>query len=173
MKRNQKWKIPQTLLEWRALCVHSYKNCKLKVKPWWVGASEKKRIFCNVYFVLRKVQSTFRIYILLHIKKYDLILFLLVDKIVKSIQCIFIKLIVIKKSRALMTKVLYDKRKFCHDKIKCSLSLQPEGEESKMPLRLSAPSRTFWYIKWRRTHKCDFSVFDRKYPFWENLVIKI
>ena len=21
-----------------------------------------------------------------------------------------------------------------------------------------------------RTHKCDFSVFDRKFPFWENLV---
>ena len=24
-----------------------------------------------------------------------------------------------------------------------------------------------------RTHKCDFSVFNRKFPFWENLVKKI
>ena len=54
MKRNGKWKIPHTLLERRALCVHSYKNCKLKVKPWWIGASEKKRIFCNVLFCTKE-----------------------------------------------------------------------------------------------------------------------
>ena len=37
------------------MCFSSYKNCKLKVKLWWVGAREIKRgYFCTVYFLSRK-----------------------------------------------------------------------------------------------------------------------
>ena len=42
-----------TLLQRSALCFSSYKNCKLKVKLWWVGAAKKKWNFCNVCFVRR------------------------------------------------------------------------------------------------------------------------
>ena len=52
-KRNRKWKIPHALLERLNLCFDSYKNRKLKVKLWWVGAREKKRAFF-VYFVWRE-----------------------------------------------------------------------------------------------------------------------
>ena len=45
-KWNRKQKISHTVLQRRPLCFSSYKNCKLKVKLWWVGAYErKKRIF--------------------------------------------------------------------------------------------------------------------------------
>ena len=40
--KNQKCKIPQTVLERRTLCFSSYKNLKLKVKLRWVGARERK-----------------------------------------------------------------------------------------------------------------------------------
>ena len=37
------------------MCFSSYKNCKLKVKLWWVGAREIKRgYFCTVYFLSGK-----------------------------------------------------------------------------------------------------------------------
>ena len=44
------------------LCFSSYKNCKLKVKLWWVGARKRKKrtllyhlfCLCTVYFVRRK-----------------------------------------------------------------------------------------------------------------------
>ena len=40
----------------RALCSGLYKYCKLKVKVWWVGGCKRKGcIFCNVYFVQRKL----------------------------------------------------------------------------------------------------------------------
>ena len=39
-KRNWKWKITHTVLERRTL--YSYKNRKLKVKLWWVGARVRK-----------------------------------------------------------------------------------------------------------------------------------
>ena len=45
----------------------------------------------------------------------------------------------------------------------------------KIPLCLSAPVRNFIIviINHGRTHKCDFSVFYRKYPVWANLAKKI
>ena len=42
-KRYWKRKILHTVLERRTLCFSSYKNRKLKVKLWWVGACERKR----------------------------------------------------------------------------------------------------------------------------------
>ena len=47
-KRNRKWKIPHIVLERRTLCFSSYKNRKLKVKLWWVGAHKRKE---RTYFV--------------------------------------------------------------------------------------------------------------------------
>ena len=43
-------------LERQNLCLSSYKNRKLKIKLWWVGACERKKkgVFCNAYFVWRK-----------------------------------------------------------------------------------------------------------------------
>ena len=52
MERNQKWKILYTLLERWTLCFSSYKNCKLKVKPWRVGAQERKKRAFFVRFIL-------------------------------------------------------------------------------------------------------------------------
>ena len=51
-----KWKIPHTVLEKRNFRFSLCKNCKLKVKLWWVVALERKKggIFCTVYFVWRK-----------------------------------------------------------------------------------------------------------------------
>ena len=45
-KRSRKWKIQHTVLEKWTLCFSSYKNRKLKVNLWWVGARKrKKRVF--------------------------------------------------------------------------------------------------------------------------------
>ena len=41
-KWSRKWKITQYLERW-ILCFSSYKNHKLKVNLWWVGAWEKKK----------------------------------------------------------------------------------------------------------------------------------
>ena len=74
-----------------------------------------------------------------------------------------------------MTKFLY-KRKLRHDKIKCSLSLRPEGEETvecRYVCRPQAENFDILSDDHGRTRKCDFSVFSRKYPFWENLVMEI
>ena len=60
-----------TVLERRTLCFSSY---KLKVKLSWLGARERKRAF-SVPFILPKSAYTFRIYILLHIKKHYFIHF--------------------------------------------------------------------------------------------------
>ena len=51
-KRNQKWKIPHTLLETRNMCFSSYKNHELKVKLLWVGARERKNTAFFVSFIL-------------------------------------------------------------------------------------------------------------------------
>ena len=49
-----KMENPTHSLERQTLCFDSYKNRKLKVKLWWIGALEiKKGIFCIVYFVRR------------------------------------------------------------------------------------------------------------------------
>ena len=42
-KRDRKWEIPHTVLKKQSLCFSSYKNRKLKVKLWWVGARERKK----------------------------------------------------------------------------------------------------------------------------------
>ena len=51
-KRNWKWKNPYIALERRTLCFSSYKNYKLKVKLWWVGASKRKKRVFFVWFIL-------------------------------------------------------------------------------------------------------------------------
>ena len=97
-----KWKLPLTVLERRILCFSSYKNHKLKVKIRWVGPRERKRVhflyllFCpkEIFFNIR-VLSKCKVYwthfqnlhtlILKNITSYT---FLLVFKIVKSLQCI-------------------------------------------------------------------------------------
>ena len=43
-RRNRKWKIPHTASERWTLRFISHKNCELKVKRWWVGARERKRV---------------------------------------------------------------------------------------------------------------------------------
>ena len=49
-KWERKWKIPHAVLEGRTLCFSSYKNRKLKVKLWWVGACKRKKMaLCEVY----------------------------------------------------------------------------------------------------------------------------
>ena len=53
-KRNQKWKLPRTILERRTLCSSSYKNHKLKVKLWWAGFLERKKRAFFVPFILSK-----------------------------------------------------------------------------------------------------------------------
>ena len=84
---NRKWKIPHTVLERRTLCFSSYKNPKMKLELWWVGARERikrhflyhlfcpKKIFLTFVFYLDLlcIKYTFRIYILLQIKKHYLI----------------------------------------------------------------------------------------------------
>ena len=102
-KRNRKWKIPHTVLERRTLSFSSHKNCKLKVKLWWVGAHErKKRAFCIVFFfvwrelfydccfismysVLIALSEYTYFYILKKITSYT---FAVCFKIVGSFQCI-------------------------------------------------------------------------------------
>ena len=55
MKWNQKWKIPDTVLERQTLYFSSYKNRKLKVKHDNLElAKEKRSNFCTVYFVRRE-----------------------------------------------------------------------------------------------------------------------
>ena len=51
----KKWKTPNTVLERQTLCFSQYKNCKLKVNWWWLGARKRKKraFFCTVYVVER------------------------------------------------------------------------------------------------------------------------
>ena len=51
-KRNQKWKIPHTVLGRQTLCFSSYKNRKLKVKLWWDGARKREKRVFFVPFIL-------------------------------------------------------------------------------------------------------------------------
>ena len=51
-KLNWKWKIPHTALERRTLCFILYKNRKLKVKLWWIGARERKKRAFFLPFIL-------------------------------------------------------------------------------------------------------------------------
>ena len=51
-KRDRKWKISCAVLERRTLYFSSYKNRKLKVKLWWFGTRERKKIAFFVPFIL-------------------------------------------------------------------------------------------------------------------------
>ena len=101
-KNQKESKIPHTVLERRTLCFSSYKNRKLKVKLWWVGARErKKRAFfvpfilsegnffnicvlsqCIVYWIHFQNIHTFTYFVTFHK------LLLLAFKTVESLQCI-------------------------------------------------------------------------------------
>ena len=102
-KRNRKLKIPHKILERRALCFRSYENCKLKVKLWWVGAHERKKMAFFVPLILSEenifnicVSSQCIVYWIhfqnIHTFIYQKTLLptllLLVFKIVESLQCI-------------------------------------------------------------------------------------
>ena len=100
MKQNRKWKIPHTVLDERqSLCFSSYKNRKLKIKLWWVGAGESLcRLFCpkGIFLILaapflnvltwKCIEYIFRICIILRTKKLLHVLLLLVFKIIQSLQ---------------------------------------------------------------------------------------
>ena len=52
MKQNLKFKIPHKVFEKRILCFNSYKNRKLKVKLWRVGAPERiKKAFFELFIL--------------------------------------------------------------------------------------------------------------------------
>ena len=101
-KSNWKCKIVHIVSERWTLCFSTYKNRKLKVKLWWFGARKRKKGHILYYLLCPKeffrhflfylnvccIEYTFRIYILLHIKKRYLKHIFLVLKIVKSPQCI-------------------------------------------------------------------------------------
>ena len=104
-RRNQKWKIPHTVLERWTLCFRSYKDWVLKVKLWWVGAHERKKRAFFVTFTLSDwnffnicVLCQWTVYwinflnICIHTFTYQKTLLrtllLLVYKIVESLQCI-------------------------------------------------------------------------------------
>ena len=100
-KRNRKFKIPRTVLERRTLCFTSYKNRKLKVKLWWVGACERKksafllRLFCpkEIFLTFVPFQSTMyginfqNIYAFTYQKTLFHTLLWLVFNIVESLHC--------------------------------------------------------------------------------------
>ena len=103
MKRNPKWKIPCTVLERQTLCFSSYKNRKIKVKLWWVGACERKKRAFFVLFILSEgifvnicVLSQCIVYWIhfenIHTFTYQKNItscsFWLVFKVVESLQCI-------------------------------------------------------------------------------------
>ena len=99
-ERSWKWKNSHTVLE--KLTFNSYKNCKLKVKLWWVGAHERKKRTFFVHFVLSE-GNFFKIcfiscivywihfqniYTWTYQKRLLHTLLLLVSKIRESFQCI-------------------------------------------------------------------------------------
>ena len=100
-ERNWKRKIPHIVLERRTLCFSSYKNRKLKIELWWVGACErKKRAFFVPLILSERISLTlvlsqcivyciyFQLIHTLHIKNITSYTFLLAFKIVESLPCI-------------------------------------------------------------------------------------
>ena len=89
-------------LERQALCLSSYKNHKSKVKLWWAGACKRKKRAFFVSFMLSEgiflsylcfismysVLNTLSEYAYFYISKNISYNFLLVFKIVESLQCI-------------------------------------------------------------------------------------
>ena len=102
-KRNRKWIIAHTGLDRRILPFSSYKDCKLNVKLWWLGARERKNRTFLVLFIL-SVGNFFNICVLsqcivywihfqnihtfTYLKTFLHTLLLLAFKIVESLQCI-------------------------------------------------------------------------------------
>ena len=65
MRRNRKWKIPQTKSERWTMLFSSYMSCELKVKSWWVGACEGRKSGFFVTFIFPKeVFLTFVFYLI-------------------------------------------------------------------------------------------------------------
>ena len=99
-KRNRKCKIPHTVWESRTLHFSSYKNHKLKIKPWWVAARKrKKRPFFvpsiiseeNFFKICKQIVYWIHfpnIHIFTYQKTSLHTLLLLVSKIVESLHCI-------------------------------------------------------------------------------------
>ena len=94
----------RVFLERRTLCFSSYKNRKSKVKLWWVGTCERKKrkktFFCIVCFD-RNSFLTFVFYFSQYCIEYTYIsknitsyIFELVFKIVESLQCILMSLMI-------------------------------------------------------------------------------
>ena len=79
---NWQWKIPHTDLKRWTLCFSLYKNCKLKVNPWWVRARQRKK---SAFFetLLLSEGNFLNICVL-----SQCIVLLLVFKMVESLQCI-------------------------------------------------------------------------------------
>ena len=83
-RRNAKWKTPNAVSERWTMYFSSYKNCKLKIIPWWVGGPERKKEciccmffssednFFNICCILSQCKVYWKnfhnIYILIHIK---------------------------------------------------------------------------------------------------------
>ena len=102
-KQNRKWKTPHTVLESRTLCFSSYKNQKLNVKLWWVGARKRKKSAFFASFILSE-ENVFNICVLsqcivywIHFQNIHTFRFqktlphtllVLAFKIVESLQCI-------------------------------------------------------------------------------------
>ena len=103
-ERRRKWKFPHIVLERRTLCFSSFKNRKLKVNLWWVGARERKKRASFVPFILPE-GDFFNICVLSQCIKYLIYfqnlhtftyqktllytLLVFVFKVVKSLQYIF------------------------------------------------------------------------------------
>ena len=88
------------------VCFSSYKNHKLKVKLWWVGARERKKegIFCTVFFCPKEYFLTLAFYLNVWCIEYTFrkseknitsYTFLLNFEIVESLQCFCNYLLVI------------------------------------------------------------------------------
>ena len=99
-KRNRKCKIPHKVWERRTLRFNSYKNHKLKIKPWWVAARKRKKMPFSVPSIISE-ENFFKIckqivywihFQNIHIFTYQKTsyhtLLLLVSKIVESLHCI-------------------------------------------------------------------------------------
>ena len=94
-KTKSKIKNPHTISERRNLCFSSYKNCKLKIKLWWVGAREKKKRAFFVQFIFSEGNS-FNIfvlsqYILYWIDFQDIHIFTYQRILLHILFCLFLK----------------------------------------------------------------------------------
>ena len=147
-KNKMEWKITHIFLQRRILCFSSYKNRKLKVKLWWVGARERKKMAFFVPFILSerklfkiRVLSQYIVYWIhfqnirtfTYLKTLLHTLLLLVFKIVESIQCI-LNLIFPIKSFFYLTKKSRQNLKILRTKI-CSKNTGESLDECRRVTR--------------------------------------